>query len=83
MIKKIKLSPEKVFFYNYSAGINTSRDAWCYNFSKDSLVKNIQRTIKYYNDSLTVDFDKLDYDSTKISWGSTLQNYHKRNIKID
>ncbi|WP_109523547.1 DEAD/DEAH box helicase [Nocardia aurea] len=36
-------------FGSYSAGLKTSRDAWCYNFSHRALISNISRTIDFYN----------------------------------
>lgn len=38
-----------VIFENYSLGVATNRDAWCYNFSKNQLAKNMQSTIAFYN----------------------------------
>ena len=68
-------------FENYSRGLATGRDAWCYNCSKESLAKNICSTISFYNKevdrfSSTV-FEKtkeiniddfISSDRTKISW---------------
>ncbi|MFC4173599.1 DEAD/DEAH box helicase [Microvirga sp. GCM10011540] len=36
-------------FANYSRGIVTQRDSWCFNGSRDALASNIQRTIEFYN----------------------------------
>ncbi|MBK3468724.1 DEAD/DEAH box helicase [Pseudomonas sp. MF6776] len=36
-------------FANFSRGVATSRDAWCYNASKDSLALNMTRMICFYN----------------------------------
>lgn len=36
-------------FENYSMGISTNRDAWCYNSSKNILTKNLLATIDFYN----------------------------------
>lgn len=38
-----------VLFENYSRGLETSRDAWCYNYSKFNLEQNIRKTIDTYN----------------------------------
>ncbi|MDM1441669.1 helicase, partial [Pseudomonas aeruginosa] len=46
--KKAALDVTRVFA-NYSAGLKTSRDAWCYNFSRGALEANIGRTIDFYN----------------------------------
>lgn len=72
----------------YSYGVNTARDAWCYNYSKSGLIKNIQNMIASYN--LEVKRYKtactgllpnqypevsnfIDTDPTKISWGVNLK----------
>ena len=60
----IPLAPDKKFdgaaqsfFVTYSMGLKTSRDAWCYNFSRSELEKNIRTTIDYYNTHKPMDFD--------------------------
>ncbi|MGV9860927.1 DEAD/DEAH box helicase [Gordonia sp. NPDC003425] len=40
-------------FGTYSRGLETSRDAWVYNFSADKLRTNVQRLIDNYNNELT------------------------------
>lgn len=72
----------------YSYGVNTARDAWCYNYSKSNLVSNIQRMIASYNAEvgrykaacaglLPKQYpdvgDFIDSDPTKISWGVNLK----------
>ncbi len=65
----------------HSAGLKTSRDSWCYNFSRLALEANIVRTTAYYNDevariatlrlrdgaSATVE-ELIRPDSTQFSW---------------
>ncbi|MBI3440865.1 MAG: DEAD/DEAH box helicase [Proteobacteria bacterium] len=66
-------------FKNYSLGLGTNRDAWCYNSSKESVSKNMKRMIEFYNSQvdgfknskLSVE-DFIDRDSKKISWSSSL-----------
>ena len=36
-------------FSTYSLGVVTARDAWAYNFSRDALLANMERTITAYN----------------------------------
>ena len=67
-------------FENYSAGLKTNRDVWCYNSSKEILKKNMQSMISFYNSevdrllcarvvSKEVDIDSfINTDKTKISW---------------
>ena len=38
---------------NYSQGVLTARDAWCYNASKESVINNMSNTIDYYNSEVT------------------------------
>jgi predicted helicase len=70
-------------FVNYSNGVKTNRDAWCYNFSENHVSGNIRRMIEFYNaevrryksscEDLSKDkfLDPEDFvtkDVTKISW---------------
>ncbi len=43
----------KTLFNNFSLGVVTNRDAWCYNFSKDQLTHNMARMIDFYNGEST------------------------------
>ena len=79
-----------VIFGNYSRGLETNRDAWCYNYSNGRLRQNMQNMISFYNNEvvrfhntyqerpednqLNID-DFIDTDATKISWS--------RNLKAD
>lgn len=57
-------------FEVYSRGVATSRDAWCYNYSRREVSSNIQRMIDFYNSQLGN--PEVNYDSTKISWNRSL-----------
>ena len=75
----------KTFFLPvYSRGIETARDAWVYNYSKNNVITNIKKMINFYNeqvilfknakiidDKLKVQ-DFINTDTTKISWSSSL-----------
>ena len=67
-------------FQQYSNGIVTARDAWCYNFSTSHLSSNIQLLITNYNNEVLNNRD----DSTKsndpkgIAWSDKLVNSLKR-----
>jgi len=39
----------KKLFANYSNGVKTQRDAWCFNPSKTTVAMNMKRTIDFYN----------------------------------
>jgi predicted helicase len=79
--KKLDLSCQS-FFITYSNGIVSSRDSWVYNFSKISLRKNIQTTIKFYNDliksNMPID-DDYSNNPDKISWSRGLRKDYSKN----
>jgi predicted helicase len=68
----------------YCRGLETSRDTWVYNSSKQSLQANIKKSIKFYNSQLksfeerkqksikAKDF--IDYDDLSISWSRAFIN---------
>jgi predicted helicase len=91
--KKDKLAVS--LFDNYSNGVVTSRDAWCYSHSKKGIAKNIESMVNFYNSEVerykavttkngneTIDQldDFVDNDAKKISWSRSLKNCLKRNI---
>jgi len=76
-------------FENFSQGVLTSRDAWCYNASRTSMTSSMKRTIDFYA-SEVLRFDDahrglankerskvvdgfIDNDPTKISWSRALK----------
>jgi predicted helicase len=63
-------------FENYSSGLKTNRDAWCFNFSKKEVESNIRRMIDFYNQQLGT--EEPSNDSTRIAWGGGLQDDLKR-----
>lgn len=85
-----KEESSNTIFSLYSRGIDTSKDAWCYNSSRKSLEKNVKSSIDFYNAQLSKYIlatknhqqnktkfepkDIVDFDSTKISWGRALLN---------
>lgn len=76
-------------FENFSRGVATSRDAWCYNASEDKLAFNMTRMIGFYNREVErfkaahqglekkARESKLDSfinaDPTQISWNRSLK----------
>ncbi|WP_228028112.1 DEAD/DEAH box helicase [Chitinibacter fontanus] len=75
-------------FDNYSQGVKTNRDAWCYNSSRDVLVSKMGSMIDFYNfemqryqeackkenqGNLPVVNDFINADPTKISWTREVQ----------
>ncbi|PKM29733.1 MAG: damage-inducible protein [Gammaproteobacteria bacterium HGW-Gammaproteobacteria-11] len=75
-------------FENYSNGVQTNRDAWCYNQSKRVLVNKMESMVSAYNSELARfqqkhgDKDRstrtdlvanfVSLDATRISWSSSL-----------
>ena len=75
-------------FENYSLGLGTNRDAWCYNSSNKSVNINMQSMINFYNSELDrYATDKsllvnnfINSNPTKIAWSSSLVSKFERNI---
>lgn len=76
-------------FENFSCGVQTNRDPWCYSASKVSVIENMARMVGFYNDEVGR-FEKgfalldkkareakvddfINTDSTKISWTRALK----------
>jgi predicted helicase len=88
--KEAKAGIEKAtIFRNYGNGVKTNRDAWAYNFSREGLSDNIQRTIETYNEQVfkwsrlskkpQVD-DFVLNDETRICWSGGLKDCLCRQI---
>lgn len=86
----------KIIFENYSRGVATNRDAWCYNFSFAGVGRNMEKMISFYNQQ-TEGFARLragakkeelqqkadefiDTDSKKISWTVNLKADLQRGV---
>ena len=65
-------------FRQYSAGLQTNRDAWCYNFSYFAVAQNMQRMIDSYNNQLAT--TAQIFDERQIKWSSSLESSFKRGI---
>ena len=89
-----KKEKDKVkIFENYSLGIATNRDVWCYNYSRTKLENQIQGLIHYYEiekkryKSEGRNIKKLEdfllQDSTKISWTHNLKKSLLKNQEIE
>ena len=71
---------ETFFLPVYSRGLETSRDAWVYNYSSALLTKNVNSFIDEYNTNVANNCQ--NFDATKISWSSSLENSFKKKIII-
>ena len=77
-------------FENYSGGIKTNRDAWCWNFSANTVAKNIGSMVDVYNAELrlyeqmganTSCKEFVNLDPTKISWCLSLEKQFEKLIR--
>ena len=69
----------KNIFVVHSLGLNSNRDAWVYNFSKETVLSNMQGMIEFYNSQIGK--AEPDYNPTKISWSSSLMSNWRRGDK--
>ena len=73
----------KTFFVpNYSNGVKTQRDSWCYNFSENKLKTAIEKMIDYYNEQRIAinnnSINEVDFNTSIISWTTNvLGDAHK------
>ncbi|MDR1055621.1 MAG: DEAD/DEAH box helicase family protein [Prevotellaceae bacterium] len=87
--KKFDTKTQSVFT-TYSLGVASGRDSWVYNFSKEKLIYNIQRTINNYNEEVDkysvektnnpkISVDQvIDHNPQKVSWNRNFkQNIEK------
>lgn len=78
---------EAIFGERYSKGLMTARDAWCYNFSRAELIRNMAGMIEIYNSERerwnregSGKFeDFIMKDPAKISWARGLLQRAERN----
>ena len=61
-------------FRQFSLGLATHRDPWCYNFSCESVTSNMQRMIGNYNAEVISgnNADTVRMDTSRISWNRQL-----------
>ena len=92
-----KRSQSTRLFKNYSCGIKTQRDAWCYNASKSEVDRNIRSMIAFYHseraryqagsppakpDTQAVSAF-INSDPTRISWTRALKQDFARNKDLN
>lgn len=87
-----KSSGSKAIFSNYSNGVVTNRDAWCYNFSTESIKNNIGKTIQIFNQNCDALPDNLGSeqikkqatkDTKEISWSRALFSRLEKKEKLE
>lgn len=78
---KSKLEKNNFFGENYTRGILSGKDSWVWNFGKIALIKNVTKTIDFYNS------ERLRYNNHKIVDASikfeTFINYDSKMITWD
>lgn len=74
-------------FEMYSQGVLSSRDAWCFNFSKQDLEKNMSFMIENYNGEVVKKENNANYkpimDKDKINWSRDLRKSFDKDLKFD
>ena len=92
-VKEERSEAVNVIFQTYSNGVKTNRDAWAYNFNRNTLTENISRMIDTYNEQVfkwerrpnrdaNVDEFVIN-DNVKISWSETLKRSLQRGKAAD
>ncbi len=61
-------------FDNFSLGVVTNRDAWCYNSSHDNLSKNMRGMIGFYNSELSR-FEEMHGTSDRRARGEAVDDF--------
>ena len=79
-------------FRQYSLGLVTNRDAWCYNASRTFLMKNVRRSVDFYNSEVARYLasgeeisvrDFVKKDPTQFSWADRQTQRAGRGERID
>ncbi len=69
--KKFNMKSKSFFTIN-SRGLETARDAWVYNNSKEIVLQNIFVCSEEYKRNIGKNISDINLDETKISWSSNL-----------
>jgi predicted helicase len=67
-------------FENFSLGVVTNRDSWCYNASKKSVEKNMMRMIDFYNNEVAR-FSTIFASDDKKSRESKIDNFINTDLR--
>ena len=85
-LKNSKSEPQGVIFYKYSLGINTKRDFWVYDYSRETLKNKISNMIDFYNQQLEEKENNSNFkesnDKTKIKWSPNLKRDFSKNLGL-
>ena len=91
--KQTKGAAAETLFKTYSLGITTSRDAWVYNFNRQTLTEKLTGMIEFYraeaerwkrrtNEDVDID-NFVNTDGTKIKWSDKLKQALKKGVPIE
>jgi predicted helicase len=82
-----KNKSEDTIFSLYSRGLESARDTWVYNFSKDSLLRNLNLMAETYNEAIQsgLKYEDVCKEENKIKWSSSLVSSFNKKIfaKVD
>lgn len=77
-------------FETYTSGAITHRDAWVYNFSKEALETNIERTISFFNNQLQEHADSersaedvVERNPEEIKWDKKLYTRFDKGVAFE
>lgn len=89
MLIGAKKSKESSLFVNYSRGVATNRDVWCYNYCQHRLLDHINTSISYYTEVMKLvaqgkilSEKDLPINLTKLSWSYVLRQRALKQIEI-
>jgi predicted helicase len=90
-----KKGDQSRLFETYSCGVKSNRDAWVYNFSTSQLLKNVSKTVTFFNSEVRrfeqskADVSQIDVnrfihiDSAKIAWADDFKGYLRKGMLIE
>ena len=84
-----KKTKEVAIFKDYSLGVNTNRDAWVYNSSRQTVIDSIKRSVLAFNKALGELNSGTDTSSVRqkyikdVAWSSSLVSRLERKIPSD
>ena len=64
----------------YSLGLNTNRDAWCWSFGSERVAENVSRMIRNYNRQFQT--GSMVRDPAQIAWSSSLDSLYRRSVGL-
>ncbi|WP_415902828.1 DEAD/DEAH box helicase [Neptuniibacter sp. QD29_5] len=75
-----KKDASSCLFSDYTSGVKTQRDAWCYNYSPTELVKNLDRLISHHNNC--VDEGSLVINPKQCAWTDNTKKLYSKGEKL-